>query len=132
MARIKAFAVVNDSVMDQLPGSIQVVDGVELIGGYSWVGRIGAWNALLLTTTPARLTTVENAAGNNAVVLVRMTTNARGELDIDIDAAALTKVNTWLTNRGFPTETNAPARAILSRLFKRFLPEFKPENLDVM
>lgn len=131
MARIKAFCVVNDTVMGNLPDSIHVVDNGTLIGGYSWVGKIGAWNALLLTTTDARLTTVETAAGNNALVLVRMSTDTRGELDVDINAAALTKVNTWLTNRGFQTETNAPARAILRRLFKRFLPDFEPEQVDI-
>ena len=131
MAKIKAFAVVNDSVMGNLPGSIQVQDGGRLIGGYSWVGKIGAWNAILLTTTPGRLTTVENAAGNNAVVLVRMTADERGELDIDIDGAALAKVSTFLANRGYPVEENAPARQILRRLYKRFLPDFEPEQVEI-
>lgn len=131
MARVKAFAVVNDSVMDNLPASIQVQDGGKLIGGYSWVGKIGAWNAVLLTTTPARLTTVENAAGNNAVVLVRMTADERGELDIDIDGAAVTKVNTWLANRGYSTEGNDTARQILRRLFRRFSSEFEPKQVEI-
>lgn len=131
MARVKAFAVVNDSVMDNLPGSIQVQDGGRLIGGYSLVGKIGAWNAILLTTTPARLTIVENTAGNNALVLVRMTADERGELDIDVDGAALTKVNTWLANRGYSTETNAPARQILRRLFRRFSTDFEPEHVEI-
>lgn len=138
MARTKAFCLVHDNVMSQLPDSIQVnflpaggQGGGQLIGGYSWVGKIGVWNAVLLTTTDARLDAVEAAAGNNALVLVRMTTDVRGELDIDINAPALTKLNTWLTNRGYATETNAPTRVILRQLFRRFLPDFTPEQVDV-
>lgn len=127
---IKAFVLVHNSVMDQLPSSIQVQEEGELRGGYSWVGDIGQWNAVLIVTTAARLDTVEVAAGNNALVLVRVS-QAGGELDININGDALIKLNIWLTNRGFPTETNGSARQIIRRLFRRFLGRFELEQIDV-
>jgi hypothetical protein len=130
MAITKAFALVHDNVMNQLPGAIQAQEGGVLRGGYSWVGSIGQWNAVLLVTTEARLDTVENAAGNNALVLVRMTED-RGELDIDINQAALTRLNTWLQARGIEVESRAQARTIIRKLFRRFLNRFESELVDV-
>ena len=67
MARTKAFIVVNNTVLATLPDAIQIMDGGALLGGYVWCGRIGAWNAVLMTTTDARLTTFDTAAGAGCV-----------------------------------------------------------------
>lgn len=130
MAITKAFALVHDSVLDQLPGVVQASEAGTLRGGYSWVGKIGQWHAVLLVSTVARLNTVEANAGNNALVLVRMT-EERGELDIDINQAALDKLNTWLTARGFEVESQVPARQIIRKLYRRFLGIFEPEQVDI-
>jgi len=132
VAKIKAFVVVNNAVLATLPGAIQLPDddGV-LVGGYNWVGRIATWNALLVTTTDAQLTAWDATAGAGCVVLVRMTDEGRIELDNNIDAATLTKLNTWLTARGFSTEITDTNRVIVRKLFRRFLSNFELEQVDV-
>lgn len=131
MAITKAFALVHDTVLDQLPGAVQANEAGTLRGGYSWIGKIGAWNAVILVSTVARLNTVEANAGNNALILVRMSNDDRGELDIDINQAALDKLNTWLTARGFEVEAKVPARQIIRKLYRRFLGQFEPEQVDI-
>lgn len=131
MARTKAFIVVNNTLLATLPAAIQVVDNGVLIGGYSWVGRIATWNALIVTTTDAQLTTFDTAAGAGCVVLVRMADDARPELDSSIDSATLTKLNNWLTARGFSAESTASNRVIIRRLFRRFLGQFELEDVDI-
>lgn len=99
-------------------------------GGYSWIGKIGQWNGLLLVSTDTRLDIVEANAGNNALVLVRMS-DARGELDIDINQTALDRLNTWLQVRGFEIESRVQAKQIIRKLFRRFLGQFEQEVVDV-
>lgn len=131
MAKIKAFAVVNNTVLSTLPADIQTDHNGSLLGGYVWVGRVGAWNGLLITTTDTKLDEWKIAAGNGALVLVTMTGDERGELDIDINGAALTKLNTWLQARGFSIETKASNRQIIRKLFRRLQANFEFEQVDV-
>lgn len=127
---IKSFALIHDNVLSQLPSAIQTIDGSILRGGYSWIGKIGQWNGLLLVSTDTRLDIVEANAGNNALVLVRMS-DARGELDIDINQTALDRLNTWLQVRGFEIESRVQAKQIIRKLFRRFLGQFEQEVVDV-
>lgn len=131
MAKVKAFCVVNSTVLGTLPADIQTQLGGVLVGGYSWVGRVGAWSGLLITTTDTQLSTWQTAAGSGALVLVTMTSDERGELDIDIDNAALTKLNTWLTARGFAIETRASGRVIIRKLFRRLRNDFEFEQVEI-
>lgn len=129
--KTKAFVVCNNTVLAQLPAAIQATEAGVLIGGYSWVGTVGVWNALIIVSTAAQLDAFDAAAGAGYVELVRMTDDARPELEVNINGAVLTKLNTWLTARGFPTESTASNRVIIRRLFRRFLGAFELENVDV-
>lgn len=131
MAKVKAFIVVNNVALATLPAAIQVTDSGALVGGYSWVGNVGVWNGLIVTTTDAQLTVFDASAGARCVVLVRMADDSRVELDSNLDSTTLTKLNTWLTVLGFPTEPTAPGRDIIRRLFRRLRGAFEFEQIDI-
>lgn len=131
MARVKAFCVVNNTILAGLPASIQVVDSGALVGGYTWIGRVGVWSGLLITTTDAQLTAWDAASGAGCVVIVRIADDNRIELDDNINGAVLTKLNTWLAARGFPTEGTGSNRAIIRKLMRRLQANFEFEQVDI-
>jgi hypothetical protein len=131
MARVKAFCVVNNNTLSTMPAGIQADHNGTLIGGYVWFGRVGVWNGLLITTTDTQLAAWNAATGNGGLVLVTMTGDERGELDIDIDNTTLTKLNTWLQARGFQTETKLSNRQIIRKLFRRLQNDFEFEQVEI-
>jgi len=128
MAKVKSFILLNDSLLDNLLSSVQVSNS----GGFAFIGDAGNWAVVLVTTTDARMDTLLTAAGNNALELVRFSTDERQELDASFNSTTLTKLNVWLVARGFPTEVNGQnVRPVLRRLAQRFLPDFEPEKWDI-
>lgn len=125
---MKAFILVHNTVFDQLTETVLVRVNGELRGGWVWAGKLGQWNAVLVTTTENRLDAID--ASPNAILLVRMS-DGRQELENDIDPVILTRLNTWLTARGITIEENAPIRQIIRKLFRRFETHFEIHAIEV-
>lgn len=125
---MKAFILVHNTVFDQLTETVLVRVNGELRGGWVWAGKLGQWNAVLVTTTENRLDVID--ASPNAILLVRMS-DGRQELENDIDPVILTRLNTWLTARGITIEENAPIRQIIRKLFRRFETHFEIHAIEV-
>lgn len=126
----KAFIVVNNTVFAQFPDVVQGLENGVLRGGYVFIGNVGQWNALMVVAPDTKLDELEQAAGNGIVVLGRLNEHQSG-LEVDLDQPTLDRLNTWMTARGFPTETRRSRRQTVRRLFKRFFSDFEPEFVDV-
>lgn len=126
----KAFIVANDTVFAQFPDAVQGVENGVVRGGYVFIGKVGVWNALLVVSPDTKFDELEQSAGNGMVVLGKLNEHQSG-LEVDLDQSTLDRLNTWLTARGFPTETRRSRRQTVRRLFRRFFSDFEPEFVDV-
>lgn len=72
--------------------------------GHIFIGQIAGWGAYLISGTSAQLSAIN--ALPQAIGLATLTTTAEGvkwkELDSTVSLAVRTKLNTWLTARGYP------------------------------
>ena len=95
--------------------------------GHIFIGSIAGWGAYLISGTGPQLSAIN--ALPEAVGIAVMTVDADGtqwkELDSTVTLAVRTKLNTWLTNNGYPT---IPAgwtnRRVVLELFRRLNPNF--------
>jgi hypothetical protein len=118
----------------QMSGGSPAVDfSATPIRGYVLCDQVASWGAYLFSGTGAQLTAL--AAVPEVVPIVAVTENGGtkwAELDGTIAPAVRTKLNTWLTNRGYP---NIPAgwtyRRVVREIYERINPHFSLDNFDV-
>jgi len=124
----KLFAIVP------IDGAFPAIDrSVTPYNGYILADQVGNYGAYLFSGTGAQLIALN--ALPNVVGIVAVTQNGDvrwAELDGTITPAVRTKLNTWLTNRGYPS---IPAgwtnRQVVDAVFKRINPNFDLDNFDI-
>jgi hypothetical protein len=101
--------------------------------GYVLCDQVGGYGAYLFSGTGAQLTALN--ALPQVVGIVAVTENGGvkwAELDGTIAPAVRTKLNTWLTNRGYPT---IPAgwsyRQVINAVYQRVNGRFSLDAFDV-
>ena len=90
-------------------GVCQIINGQPDLGGlpfrgYCQLAKAGGWGLYLVSGSAAQLSSIGALA--NVYPLVAMTDNGIlkwAELDNVVTAAHRTKLNNWLTARGYPT-----------------------------
>jgi hypothetical protein len=130
MEHMKAFAVV-----DMVAGKPNVDFVVTPCRGYSLAANLpGQWGLYLFSGTGAQLIAL-NALGN-VYGIVAMTESGGvrwAELDGVIAAGVRTKMNTWLTARGY---ANIPAgwtyRQVVEAIYQRMGQNFDLNGVDVI
>jgi hypothetical protein len=114
-------------------GAPDVDPSVTPYKGYVLCDQVGGFGAYLFSGTGAQLTALN--ALPQVVGIVAVTENGGtkwAELDGTIAPAVRTKLNTWLTNRGYP---NIPAgwsyRQVINAVYQRVNDRFSLDNFDV-
>jgi hypothetical protein len=101
--------------------------------GYNLIGSLGGWGAYLVSGTAAQLTALNALSQVVGICVITNSGDVRwAELDGNIAAAIRMKLNTWLSNRGYPT---IPAgwtyRRVVREVFQRINAGFEIEAFDV-
>ena len=100
--------------------------------GYALGGKVGGFGCYLFSGTAAQLTALAALANVIAIRQVSDGSVRFPELDATIGAAARTKINNWLTARGYP---NIPSgwtyRQVVKEIYKRVEARFDLDHLDV-
>lgn len=113
-------------------------DTGALIAGQDYKGFVhcttfGQFGTYLFAGTGAQLAALD--ALPTVIGLVAMTQNGgvrRGELDTTITPARRTRMNTWLTARGFPTiPAGTSYRDVVMALVRRGFPDFDLNQNDL-
>jgi hypothetical protein len=114
-------------------GSPNVDASVTPYTGYVHADSIGGFGAYLFSGTPAQLTALNALPQVIGIVAVSEAGDVKwAELDGVIAAGVRTKLNTWLTARGYPT---IPAgwtyRQVVEAVYKRLNARFDLSGFDV-
>ena len=106
---------------------------VTPVHGWVHCDSIGNWGAYLVSGTAAQLTALNALPQVVGLVAVTEAGDVRwAELDNNLPAAIRTRLNTWLTARGYPTiPTGWSNRRGVREIFQRFNARFDLAAFDV-
>jgi len=115
-------------------GEPDVNSAVTPYYGYVHAADVAGWGAYLFSGTTAQLTAINALPNVYGICAVTESGNVKwAELDGVISSAVRTKINNWLTARGYPT---IPAgwtyRQVVNAIFKRLNDRFDLTAFDVM
>lgn len=101
--------------------------------GYVLCDRVGAHGAYLISGTGAQLIAINALASVIGLVVVTQAGNVRWtELNGVISLAVRTKLNTFLTNQGYPTiPAGRTYRQVINAVFQRVNARFDLSNFDI-
>ncbi len=103
------------------------------VHGYTLGGVVGNFGAYLFSGTAAQLAALN--ALPQVVVICALTTAGDvrwAELDGKIAEAIRTRLNTWLTTRGYPTiPADCSNRQVVEAIYKRMNDKFDLGGIDV-
>ncbi len=124
---MKLFCIANQS------SGIPAISNLPF-AGWLQCGAVANWAAYLFSGKAAQLTAINALSDVYGIVAVTETGNVKwAELDEVISSTARNRLNTWLTNRGYP---NIPAgwtfRRVIEAIFKRLNARFDLSTHDVM
>lgn len=92
----------------------------------------GIWGAYIVAGTPAQLQDINALPSVYGICMVTEGETHWAELDTVISSAVRSRINGWLTARGYPT---IPAgwtyRQVIIAIFKRINPNYTLENTDI-
>jgi hypothetical protein len=103
------------------------------LNGYVLADQIGQFGAYLVSGSAAQLVALNALPNVVGIVAVTEAGNVRwAELDGVIAPAVRTKLNTFLTARGWPTiPAGVTYRVVIRAAFKRFNASFEIEGMDI-
>ena len=101
--------------------------------GYVLCDRVGNFGAYLFSGTGAQMTALNALPQVVGLVVVTESGNTKwAELDNPISTVVRTRLNTWLTGRGYPTiPTGRTYRQVIDAVYKRLNERFDLSNFDV-
>jgi len=110
-------------------------EATPLSGGYNRISGplVAGYGAYLLSGKPAELLAIDKAPGVVGICAVTESGNVKwAELDGTITPAIRTKLNTWLSNRGYPTiPAGRTYRQVVMAVFRRLNDKFDLDAFDV-
>lgn len=126
----KLFAV--SRMLNGLPDIDLVTTPVS--GGYLLCGKAGIWGVYMFSGTGPELTAINNLSQVVGIVAVTESGDIRwAELEDVIPAGTRTKINTWLTARGYSTiPVGWTGRQVVQAIFKRLNDKFEIEAFDLL
>lgn len=114
-----------------VPGDPVTVTRDIMFGHISFIGKIDNVYAIIAGSTLARLQAIKAAApANQFLVLAVGTKDEDGayEWSAPVDADDRTRLNTWLTNHGYPTIPEAWSKwTAIKEVYKLFRASFGPD-----
>lgn len=101
--------------------------------GYVLCGQVAGWGAYLISGTGAQLLAIDALPGVVGLVAVTESGDKKWpELDGEIASAVRTKINNWLSNRGWPTiPLGWTYKRVVREIFTRISDRFDLNVFDV-